>query len=112
MREKLFENIGITSGVNASNVSKGAGEAVSGGGNAAPNKLLSFLGNTVWFGLLGSGAFVAYHQYRYTSDELQSMIQDSEKTNEGFSVRDYKFDIVLPVQPHFKPFTFCRCGIS
>lgn len=96
MREKLFENIGITNGVNASNVAKEASEAASEAGNAAPNKVLSFLGNTVWFGLLGSGAFVAYHQYRYTSDELQSMVQDSEKTNEGFSVRDYNFDDVFP----------------
>lgn len=73
LREKLFENISAPEEKLASVVAEELPAA-------KPNKVLSFLGNTILYGMLGSGALLGYYQYRYTAEEMQHIIDQS---NEG-----------------------------
>jgi import inner membrane translocase subunit TIM50 len=76
LRDKLFENVDVpVPGAAASESAAGASEAVASGAN----RFLSFIGNALLYGVLAAGAGLGYVQYRYTTGELEAIIQKDEK---------------------------------
>ena len=44
----------------------------------------AWLGNGLFFGGVAAAAFFGYYTYRYSSDQLDTMIQETEKTENAF----------------------------
>lgn len=86
LRDKLFQNITIPE--EGASVAKEVSSAATKSENSPPAQgLVSFVGNALLYGFLGTGAFVGYYQYRYSADEVENMVKESEKAGDGsFSV--------------------------
>lgn len=76
MRDKLFENIGIPGERSASQVAQELPHVRS-----SSNRVLSFLGNSLLYGMLGSGALLGYYQYKYTAAEVRQMADQVEESD-------------------------------
>ncbi|KAI8108416.1 hypothetical protein M9434_006442 [Picochlorum sp. BPE23] len=89
LRDKLFQNITIPE--EGASVAKEVSSAATKSENSPPAQgLVSFVGNALLYGFLGTGAFVGYYQYRYSADEVENMVKESEKAGDGsFSIWNY-----------------------
>jgi hypothetical protein len=47
-------------------------------------KIASRIGNTLFLGLLGAGAYFGYYTYRYTTDEINDMVAEAEKPENSY----------------------------
>jgi len=89
---RLFENVKPPEGM--------AGAAGSAAGHAEAEALPgrgagwgAWLGNTIFFSGVAASAFFGYYTYRYSSDQLDTMIQETEKSENAFpgsEVRDLR----------------------
>ena len=46
--------------------------------------MLSGIGNTLLFGVLGGGAFFGYYTYRYTTDQVETMVEETQKPENSY----------------------------
>ena len=44
----------------------------------------AWLGNTLFFGGVAATAYFGYYTYRYSSDQLDTMVQETEKAENAF----------------------------
>ncbi|KAK9823312.1 hypothetical protein WJX72_001853 [[Myrmecia] bisecta] len=64
--------------------------AATGNGGAAPGldgpagRVFSVLGNTLFFGALAAGGFFGYYTYRYNTDQIGTMIDETQKEENSF----------------------------
>ena len=42
------------------------------------------LGNTLFFGSLGAGAFFGYYTLRYTADQVETMVEQTKEPENSF----------------------------
>lgn len=89
LREKLFENIRVSSEGSAPEVTEELTHA-----NSSANKLFSFLGNTILYGMIGSGALLGYYQYKYTTAEVKQIYERS-KEEDGANLPTGMLDTVM-----------------
>lgn len=53
-------------------------------GPKSVGRILASIGNTVFLGLLGASAYFGYYTYRYTTPEIQALVEETEKPENGF----------------------------
>ena len=46
--------------------------------------MLSGFGNTLLLGVLGGGAFFGYYTYRYTGDQVETMVEETRKPENSY----------------------------
>ena len=80
---RLFENVKPPEGMaGAAGSAAGLAEAEALPGRGAGWG--AWLGNTIFFSGVAASAFFGYYTYRYSSDQLDTMIQETEKSENAF----------------------------
>lgn len=46
--------------------------------------MLSQIGNALFFSFLGAGAFFGYYTYRYTNEQIETMVEETKKLENSF----------------------------
>lgn len=52
--------------------------------DGSAGRVIGGLGNALFFGVLGTGAFFGYYTYRYTNDQIETMIEETKKPDNSF----------------------------
>lgn len=86
VRDRLFQNVNLPSegpaAIEAQTVEKIGSEQVHGASTGS--KILSFVGNSLLFSILGAGAFFGYYHYNYSVDQLEHMVEETKKEENKF----------------------------
>ena len=81
---KLFENVRpLEEAAASSSGSSGAAEASTAASTTA-DRVLSAVGNSIFFGLLGTGSFFGYYTLKYDADQIQTMVDETKKAENAF----------------------------
>ena len=76
---RLFENVRPPDGMASGAAAAGEAELPEGVG-----RVFSAIGNTLLLGGLATTAFFGYYTYRYTPDQLDTMVSETEKAENAF----------------------------
>ena len=84
---RLFENARIpgTEAAAAEGGGAATAEAVAAESleHSGAGRVFSAIGNTIFYGALGVGAFIGYYHYNYTLDQLEHMVDETQKGAEN-----------------------------
>lgn len=83
---RLFENVTMPpeTGSNAASISGHvSADALE---HSAVGRIFSTVGNALFFGAVGAGAFFGYYTYRYSADEVEKMVVESKQKERGNSL--------------------------
>ncbi|KAK9839681.1 hypothetical protein WJX81_005792 [Elliptochloris bilobata] len=84
---RLFEKVQVPPEAEEAAAAAAAAAAASSSGAGERSRLgsaLGALGNALFFGSLGAGAFFGYYTLRYTSDQVQTMVEQTEAPENSF----------------------------